>query len=173
MTILPCFCQQPVQPQHYYGPDFGYIVAFRPHDNKEWRKVMVADPLARTYIHKDLALPPLTQFQVKVKAFNSKGEGPFSLTADIYSAQDGESRTDQFPPLRRTLQHSSIQPCRRSSAPAPPPQTYLTGISPVRLERNFNSSGKCSHLPPRRGRIIAIYAASTRGLIILPRMRSI
>lgn len=52
---------------------------------------MVADPLARSYVHKDLALPPLTRFQVKVKAFNSKGEGPFSLTAVIYSAQDGES----------------------------------------------------------------------------------
>ncbi|XP_029697399.1 contactin-1a isoform X1 [Takifugu rubripes] len=81
----------PVQPQHYYGSNFGYIVAFRPFDNKEWRKVMVADPLARSYIHKDLALPPLTKFQVKVKAFNSKGEGPFSLTAVIYSAQDAPS----------------------------------------------------------------------------------
>uniref|UniRef100_A0A674P8R2 Contactin 1 n=1 Tax=Takifugu rubripes TaxID=31033 RepID=A0A674P8R2_TAKRU len=78
-------------PQHYYGSNFGYIVAFRPFDNKEWRKVMVADPLARSYIHKDLALPPLTKFQVKVKAFNSKGEGPFSLTAVIYSAQDAPS----------------------------------------------------------------------------------
>lgn len=93
IVILPCCCQQPVQPQHYYGPNFGYIVAFRPYENKEWRKVMVADPLARSYIHKDLNFPPLTKFQVKVKAFNSKGEGPFSLTAVIYSAQDGESST--------------------------------------------------------------------------------
>lgn len=93
IVILPYLCQQPVQPQHYYGPNFGYIVAFRPFDNKEWRKVMVADPLARSYIHKDLTFPPLTKFQVKVKAFNSKGEGPFSLTAVIYSAQDGESST--------------------------------------------------------------------------------
>ncbi|CAG08665.1 unnamed protein product, partial [Tetraodon nigroviridis] len=81
----------PVQPQHYYGPNFGYIVAFRPYDNREWRKVMVADPLARSYIHKDLTFPPLTKFQVKVKAFNSKGEGPFSLAAVIYSAQDAPS----------------------------------------------------------------------------------
>lgn len=80
-----------MQPQHYYGPNFGYIVAFRPYDSKEWRKVMVADPLASSYIHKDLTFPPLTKFHVKVKAFNSKGEGPFSLPAVIYSAQDGES----------------------------------------------------------------------------------
>lgn len=109
MIILPCFCPQPVHPQHYYGPNFGYIVAFRPHDNKEWRKVMVADPLARSYIHKDLALPPLTKFQVKVKAFNSKGEGPFSLTADIYSAQDGESRTDS----RLSAPEASARACAR------------------------------------------------------------
>lgn len=128
-VILPCFCQQPVQPQHYYGPNFGYIVAFRPFDNKEWRKVMVADPLARSYIHKDLALPPLTKFQVKVKAFNSKGEGPFSLTAVIYSAQDGESGTDSQLSLP-TLFSSVSAPQRQQRRCS---RTYLTGISRVWL----------------------------------------
>lgn len=60
---------------------------------------MVADPRASSYIHKDLTFPPLTKFQVKVKAFNSKGEGPFSLPATIFSAQDGESR-HSFPHLQ-------------------------------------------------------------------------
>ncbi|KAJ8382833.1 hypothetical protein SKAU_G00036110 [Synaphobranchus kaupii] len=78
----------PVQPQYYYGKNFGYIVAFKPHDNTEWRKVTVADPEARHYIHKDSSIPSATEFQVKVKAFNSQGEGPYSLTAVIYSAQD-------------------------------------------------------------------------------------
>ncbi|XP_068169089.1 contactin-1a-like isoform X1 [Antennarius striatus] len=82
---------KPVQPQYYYGPNFGYIVAFKPHDGNEWRKVTVADPQAKRYVHKDSNLPPSTQFHVKVKAFNSKGEGPFSLTASIYSAQDAPS----------------------------------------------------------------------------------
>ncbi|XP_026167526.1 contactin-1a-like [Mastacembelus armatus] len=81
----------PVQPQYYFGPNFGYIVAFKPQDEYEWKKVTVADPQARRYVHKDSALPPLTEFQVKVKAFNSKGEGPYSLTAVIYSAQDAVS----------------------------------------------------------------------------------
>lgn len=97
-----------MQPRHYYGPNFGYIVAFRPFDNKEWRKVTVADPLARSYIHKDLALPPLTKFQVKVKAFNIEGEGPFSLTSVIYSAQDGESRFTPEAGALSPCQHSSI-----------------------------------------------------------------
>nr|XP_023671888.1 contactin-1a-like isoform X1 [Paramormyrops kingsleyae] len=78
----------PVKREYYYGPNFGYIIAFKPHYDSEWRKVTLADPEARQYIHKDPALPANTEFQVKVKAFNNKGEGPYSLTAIIYSPQD-------------------------------------------------------------------------------------
>uniref|UniRef100_A0AAY4DVU5 Contactin 1 n=1 Tax=Denticeps clupeoides TaxID=299321 RepID=A0AAY4DVU5_9TELE len=78
----------PVQPEYYYGPNFGYIVAFKPHNENEWRKVTVAEPQARRYVHKDSSISPSTEFDVKVKAFNKKGEGPYSLTAVIYSAQD-------------------------------------------------------------------------------------
>ncbi|CAJ1056293.1 contactin-1a-like isoform X3 [Xyrichtys novacula] len=81
----------PVQPQYYYGPNFGYIVAFKPQGGNEWMKVTVADPQAKHYVHKDPNIPPSTEYQVKVKAFNSEGEGPFSLTAAIYSAQDAPS----------------------------------------------------------------------------------
>uniref|UniRef100_A0A671YBY5 Contactin 1 n=1 Tax=Sparus aurata TaxID=8175 RepID=A0A671YBY5_SPAAU len=81
----------PVQPQYYYGPNFGYIVAFKQQGNNEWMKVTVADPQANRYVHKDSSIPSSTEFQVKVKAFNSEGEGPFSLTAVIYSAQDAPS----------------------------------------------------------------------------------
>uniref|UniRef100_UPI0037E7536E contactin-1a-like n=1 Tax=Semicossyphus pulcher TaxID=241346 RepID=UPI0037E7536E len=81
----------PVQPQYYYGPNFGYIVAFKPQGSYEWMKVTVAEPQAKRYVHKDSNIPPSTEYQVKVKAFNSKGEGPFSLTAAIYSAQDAPS----------------------------------------------------------------------------------
>ncbi|XP_030630760.1 contactin-1a [Chanos chanos] len=81
----------PVQPQYYYGRNFGYIVAFRPRNDYEWRKVTVADPQANRYVHKDASISPYTQFEVKVKAFNSKGEGPFSLTAVIYSSEDAPS----------------------------------------------------------------------------------
>ncbi|KAM6926248.1 contactin-1a-like isoform 1-T2 [Lycodopsis pacificus] len=81
----------PVQPQYYYGPDFGYIVAFKPQDGSQWMRVTVADPEAKHYVHKDSSIPQMTEYHVKVKAFNSKGEGPFSLTASIYSAQDAPS----------------------------------------------------------------------------------
>ncbi|XP_059191036.1 contactin-1a-like [Centropristis striata] len=81
----------PVQPQYYYGRNFGYIVAFKRSDGFEWMKVTVADPQAKRYVHKDSSIPPSTEFQVKVKAFNSIGEGPYSLTAFIYSAHDAPS----------------------------------------------------------------------------------
>uniref|UniRef100_A0A8D1SVC1 Fibronectin type-III domain-containing protein n=1 Tax=Sus scrofa TaxID=9823 RepID=A0A8D1SVC1_PIG len=43
------------------------------------------------YVHKDETMRPSTAFQVKVKAFNNKGDGPYSLTAVIHSAQDAPS----------------------------------------------------------------------------------
>lgn len=78
----------PVKPQYYYGPNFGYIIAFKPADDNAWHKVTVEDPEAQRYVHKDQSIRPSTEFEVKVKAFNRKGEGPFSLTSFIYSAQD-------------------------------------------------------------------------------------
>lgn len=82
-----------MQPQYYYGRNFGYIIAFKPHDVYDWMKVTVVDPEAKHYVHKDSSIPASTEFQVKVKAFNIKGEGPYSLTAVIYSAQDGKHRS--------------------------------------------------------------------------------
>lgn len=65
-------------------------MAFKPHEEKEWNRVAVPGPEAKHYVHKDPSLAPMTEFEVKVKAFNSQGEGPYSLTAIIYSAQDGK-----------------------------------------------------------------------------------
>ncbi|XP_054631456.1 contactin-1a isoform X1 [Dunckerocampus dactyliophorus] len=81
----------PVQEQYYYGPDFGYIVAFKPRGGFEWTQVTVSDPQANRYVHKDPSVPPWMEFDVKIKAFNVKGEGPYSLPAVVYSAQDAPS----------------------------------------------------------------------------------
>ncbi|XP_047452127.1 contactin-1a isoform X2 [Mugil cephalus] len=78
----------PVQPQYYYGPNFGYILAFKPKGKNDWERVVVADPQAERYVHKDPNIAPMTEFQVKIKPFNSEGEGPYSRPAIIYSAQD-------------------------------------------------------------------------------------
>lgn len=123
----------PVQPQYYYGPNFGYIVVFKPQEGNQWKRVAVADPQAKRYVHKDSDIPPLTEFEVKVKAFNSKGEGPYSLTAVIYSAQDAPSEA----PL--------IVDCRALSATAatvswmPIPQSNIDGYQ-VKYWRNHEDS---------------------------------
>lgn len=75
--------------EYHYGNNFGYIVAFKPFDGEEWKKVTVTNPDTGRYVHKDETMRPSTAFQVKVKAFNNKGDGPYSLTAVINSAQDG------------------------------------------------------------------------------------
>ncbi|MEJ1271337.1 hypothetical protein NN561_002173 [Cricetulus griseus] len=67
------------------------LVAFKPFDGEEWKKVTVTNPDTGRYVHKDETMTPSTAFQVKVKAFNNKGDGPYSLIAVINSAQDAPS----------------------------------------------------------------------------------
>ncbi|XP_029472058.1 contactin-1 isoform X2 [Rhinatrema bivittatum] len=78
----------PLSREYHYGNNFGYVVAFKPSGEKEWRKVTVPNSEIGRYVHKDDAMSPLTEFQVKVKAYNNKGDGPFSTTGFIFSAQD-------------------------------------------------------------------------------------
>ncbi|GAA6084318.1 contactin-1a, partial [Tachysurus ichikawai] len=83
----------PVQPQYYYGNHFGYIITFKPNngtENDHWHRVTISDPRASRYVYKDPSIPPATKFDVKVKAFNNMGEGPYSLPAVVYSAQDAQ-----------------------------------------------------------------------------------
>ncbi|XP_068132653.1 contactin-1 [Hyperolius riggenbachi] len=78
----------PLAREYHYGDGFGYVVAFKPFNEREWRKVTVTNPESGRYIHKDDTITPATQFQVKVKAFNRYGDGPYSSTAVIYSADE-------------------------------------------------------------------------------------
>ncbi|XP_043943377.1 contactin-1 [Protopterus annectens] len=78
----------PLSREYHYGNNFGYIVAFKPHSETEWRKATITNPELGRYVHKDDSMAPTTLFEVKVKAYNNKGSGPYSLTAVIYSAED-------------------------------------------------------------------------------------
>uniref|UniRef100_A0A4W6D915 Contactin 1b n=1 Tax=Lates calcarifer TaxID=8187 RepID=A0A4W6D915_LATCA len=94
----------PVQPWYFYGKKFGYIVAFKPHDAYDWWYETISDPETRRYVHKDTYFIPteedfqVREFQVKVKSFNVKGDGPYSLTKVIYYPRDvpTESPTDVY-----------------------------------------------------------------------------
>ncbi|XP_039196610.1 contactin-1 isoform X3 [Crotalus tigris] len=78
----------PLPKEYHFGNNFGYVVAFKSFDQNDWKSVTVPQPDIGRYVHKDESMLPSSKYQVKVKAFNNKGEGPFSLTAIIYSAED-------------------------------------------------------------------------------------
>lgn len=43
------------------------------------------------YVYRNESIGPYTPFDVKIKAYNRKGEGPESLTAVVYSAEEGNN----------------------------------------------------------------------------------
>lgn len=85
-----------MEPWHFYGKSFGYVVAFKPHDAYQWLYETISDPETRRYVHRDSYFIPteedfqVREFQVKIKSFNVKGDGPYSLTKVIYYPRDGE-----------------------------------------------------------------------------------
>uniref|UniRef100_A0AAX7VG35 Contactin 1b n=1 Tax=Astatotilapia calliptera TaxID=8154 RepID=A0AAX7VG35_ASTCA len=94
----------PVEPWYFYGKKFGYIVAFKPHDAYDWWYETISDPETRRHVHRDTYFIPteedfqVREFQVKIKSFNVKGDGPYTLTKVIYYPRDvpTESPTDIY-----------------------------------------------------------------------------
>lgn len=94
----------PVQPWYFSGKKFGYVVAFKPHDAYDWWYETISDPETRRYVHRDYSFLPteddfqVREFEVKVKCFNSKGDGPYSLISVIYYPRDAptEAPTDVY-----------------------------------------------------------------------------
>ncbi|KAJ8008778.1 hypothetical protein DPEC_G00081950 [Dallia pectoralis] len=104
----------PVKPQYFYGKKFGYVVAFKPHDEFDWWYETISDPETRRYVHRDSTFGvksddfQVREFQVKVKTFNVKGDGPYSLTTTVYYPRDvpSESPTDVY--ARPVSSHEAI-----------------------------------------------------------------
>lgn len=67
------------------------MVAFKPHENYDWGWATLTDPESRRYVHRDLYITPGTEIQVKVKAYNTKGEGPYSQSSVVYAPQGGKA----------------------------------------------------------------------------------
>uniref|UniRef100_A0A3B4A4E7 Uncharacterized protein n=1 Tax=Periophthalmus magnuspinnatus TaxID=409849 RepID=A0A3B4A4E7_9GOBI len=84
----------PVQPWYFYGKKFGYILAYKPHNAYDWWYETISDPETRRHVHRDSYFIPtdedfqVREFQVKIKCFNVKGSGPYSLTTIIYYPRD-------------------------------------------------------------------------------------
>ncbi|XP_078466780.1 contactin-4-like isoform X1 [Lampetra fluviatilis] len=79
---------QPVAPQFQYGPDFGYILAFRENGTRAWRQVTIPKAESRRYVYRSDNLAPYAPFEVKIKMYNFNGEGPFSNNTIVYSAEN-------------------------------------------------------------------------------------
>ncbi|KAM4571505.1 contactin-4 isoform 2-T2 [Fundulus diaphanus] len=83
---------EPVPEEMQSGPGFGYVVAFRPLGAPGWMQAAVTSPDASRYVFKNESIPPFSPYQVKVRVYNNKGEGPFSPVTTIYSAEEEPSR---------------------------------------------------------------------------------
>ncbi|XP_058534759.1 contactin-4 isoform X3 [Ochotona princeps] len=74
------------------GQGFGYVVAFRPYGKMIWMLTVLASADACRYVFRNESVRPYSPFEVKVGVFNNKGEGPFSPTTVVYSADEEPSK---------------------------------------------------------------------------------
>uniref|UniRef100_A0AAQ6IU52 Contactin 3b n=1 Tax=Anabas testudineus TaxID=64144 RepID=A0AAQ6IU52_ANATE len=80
---------EPVPEELQNGEGFGYIIAFRPVGTVTWTRAVISTPGVARYVYRNDTIPPFAPFDVKVGAYNNRGEGPFSSIATVYSAEEG------------------------------------------------------------------------------------
>ena len=77
------------------GEGFGYIIAFRPVGTVTWTRAAISTMGVARYVFRNDTIPPFSPFDVKVGAYNNRGEGPFSSIGTVYSAEEGTDSTAQ------------------------------------------------------------------------------
>ncbi|XP_046896581.1 contactin-3 [Hypomesus transpacificus] len=82
---------EPVPEEFQNGESFGYIIAFRAFGEVVWTHVATSATGASRYVYRNDSIVPFSPFHVKVGAYNSKGQGPFSPVVTIYSAEEEPS----------------------------------------------------------------------------------
>uniref|UniRef100_A0A8D3BWQ9 Contactin 2 n=1 Tax=Scophthalmus maximus TaxID=52904 RepID=A0A8D3BWQ9_SCOMX len=83
----------PMAREYQNGDSFGYILAFRRKDATLWTVARVPHVESSRYVYYNESLTPYSPFEVKIKAYNRRGEGPFSQIAVVHSAEEGEPTT--------------------------------------------------------------------------------
>ncbi|KAG9339729.1 hypothetical protein JZ751_023376 [Albula glossodonta] len=81
----------PMAREYQNGDGFGYILAFRKQNAPVWLVERVAGEDSSRYVYNNQSLSLYCPFEVKIKAFNRMGEGPFSQTAVVHSAEEEPS----------------------------------------------------------------------------------
>ncbi|CAB1354046.1 unnamed protein product, partial [Coregonus sp. 'balchen'] len=79
---------EPSMSSHTNGDGFGYILAFRKRNSPTWVVERVSNVESSRYVYSNQSLSPYCPFEVKIKAYNRKGEGPFSQIALVHSAEE-------------------------------------------------------------------------------------
>ncbi|XP_062998357.1 contactin-2 [Elgaria multicarinata webbii] len=78
----------PMKREYQNGDGFGYLLAFRKEGTQTWKTALVQHAESLHYVYRNETIAPYTPFEVKIKAFNRKGEGPESLVSIVHSAEE-------------------------------------------------------------------------------------
>ncbi|XP_064162210.1 contactin-2 [Anguilla rostrata] len=78
----------PMAREYQNGDGFGYILAFRKKNSPTWMVEKVPHVESTRFVYRNESLSPYCPFEVKIKAYNKKGEGPFSQVALVHSAEE-------------------------------------------------------------------------------------
>ncbi|XP_055044210.2 contactin-3 [Misgurnus anguillicaudatus] len=82
---------EPVPEELQNGDGFGYIIAFRPLGEVNWTHAVTSAPGQSRFVYRNESIPPFSPFNVKVGAYNTKGQGPFSPVTIVFSAENEPS----------------------------------------------------------------------------------
>ncbi|CAJ0928570.1 unnamed protein product [Ranitomeya imitator] len=82
---------KPLERQYQHGDGFGYIIAFKRTTEESWQTVKILGAQSEHFVYRNESIAAYTPFNVTIKAFNQKGEGPESLKTIVYSAEEEPS----------------------------------------------------------------------------------
>ncbi|XP_051518833.1 contactin-3 [Myxocyprinus asiaticus] len=82
---------EPVPEELQNGDGFGYIIALRPLGEVNWTHAVTSVPGQSRFVYRNESIPPFSPFNVKVGAYNTKGQGPFSPITIVFSAENEPS----------------------------------------------------------------------------------
>ncbi|XP_010611354.1 contactin-2 isoform X1 [Fukomys damarensis] len=78
----------PMSREYQNGDGFGYLLSFRRQGSSSWQTARVPGADAQYFIYSNESIRPYTPFEVKIRSYNRRGDGPESLTAIVHSAEE-------------------------------------------------------------------------------------
>ncbi|KAG8451010.1 hypothetical protein GDO86_003333, partial [Hymenochirus boettgeri] len=78
----------PIGRQYQNGDGFGYVIAFKKKSEDIWQTISVPGVQSHQYVYRNESIAAYTPFDVKIKGFNKKGQGPYSREITVYSAEE-------------------------------------------------------------------------------------